>query len=398
MNEKIRHRLEVAGAFLKLGAMGYGGPAIWGLIQVEIQERRAWLTKERYLEGLALVQALPGAPAVQMCIFLGYQRADWWGGVLAGLTFMAPAFAIMLTLTVLHSAYGAVPLMRDAFYGLGPVVLGIFVVAVYRLGKTAIKDFSSIVIALMAAAAVASSPVGVAGTLLLAGCAGVALHHSRRVGLSAALMVAFLIAAERTAESMLTGFGTTGDPGPLSPGLWNIGAFFFKVGAVTFGGGITILAFVQDQVVNQFQWITTQEFLEGLTLGQFTPGPILMLAAYIGYKLAGVSGAAVGAFAIFLPSFILMLSILPVLERVRRVAWVKAAMRGISPAVVGTISVSILQLAPHAAPDAFTAVVLMLTVLALLAWRLPALRLLMCGGLVGILARSRLVHRLLGLP
>jgi chromate transporter len=392
MNEKMRNRLEVTGTFLKLGALGFGAPAIWALIQAEVQERRRWLTKERFIEGLAIVNALPGAPAMQMCIFVGYERAGWWGGVLAGLGFMAPAFAIMLALSVLASAYGALPLMRDAFYGLGPVVLGVFIVAAYRLGKAAIRDVASALIALAAGVAAALSLVGVAGIFLLAGCAGVALHHSRKAGLSAALVAACLIAAERFVESMLAGFGASATPGQA--GLWDIGAFFFKVGAVTFGGGMTIIVFVQDQVVNQLQWITAQQFIECLTLAQFTPGPIIMVAAYVGYMVAGVAGATVAALAIFLPSFILMLSILPWLERVRRVAWVKAAMKGISPAVVGAIAVSMVHLAPHAAPDAFTAALLVLTVVALIVWqRLPVLSLVAGGGVVGIVARSKLIHR-----
>jgi chromate transporter len=392
MNETNRNRLEVTLAFLKLGVIGYGGPALWGMLQAEVQEHRGWLTKERYLEGMALVQSLPGATAVQMCIFTGYQRAGFVGGVLAGLAFCAPAFAIMLALSALYAAYGALPLLRDAFYGVGPVVLGIFVAAVYRLGKNAIKDRTSVVIAVAAAAAVAA--FGVAGTLLLAGCSGVVLYRSRRWGLVAALVAALLIAAERATETLLTGYGWLGAPAGTSRGLWDIGLFFLKVGAITFGGGLSILAFIQDQVVNQFHWITSREFLDGLAIGQLTPGPIIMVAAYVGYKVAGVAGAAVTAFAIFLPSFVLMLSILPILERVRSAAWIKAAMRGISPAVIGTICVTIIQLAPHAAPDAFTAVVLALTVLALLLWRLPVLPSVLCGGLVGILARSRLLNLL----
>lgn len=392
MNDRNQTLLEVAGAFLKLGTIGYGGPALWGMLQAEVQERRGWLTKERYLEGMALVQSLPGATAVQMCIFTGYQRAGFLGGVLAGLAFCLPAFAIMLALSALYAAYGSLPLLRDAFYGVGPVVLGIFVAAIYRLGKNAIKDRTSVLIALAAAAAVAA--FGVAGTLLLAGCAGVALFHSRKWGLVAALAAALVIAAERVAEAFLTGYGWLGATGEASRSLWDVGAFFLKVGAVTFGGGLSILAFIQDQVVNQFHWITSREFLDGLAIGQLTPGPIIMVAAYVGYKVAGVAGAAVTAFAIFLPSFALMLSILPMLERVRRLAWIKAAMRGISPAVIGTICVTIVHLAPHAAPDAFTAVVLVLTVAALLFWRLPVLPSVLCGGLVGILARSRLFNLL----
>jgi len=391
MNEINRNRLEVTSVFLKIGALGYGPAAIWGLIQAEVQERRAWLTKERYLEGMALVNVLPGATAMQMCIFVGHERAGWWGGVLAGLAFMAPALAIMLALSVVSAAYGALPLMRDAFYGLGPVVLGVFVVAIYRIGRTAIKAAWSAVVALVAAAAAAFSLVGVAGILLLAGCAGVALHHSRRQGLYAALAALCLVAAERFAESLLGGGAAAGSG---QAGLWDIAIFFFKVGALTFGGGMSIVAFVQDQVVNHLHWISAQEFIECLTLSQFTPGPIIMVAAYVGYKIAGIAGASVAAFAIFLPSFILMLSILPVLDRVRRLAWVKAAMKGITPAVVGAIGVTIIQLVPHAAPDLFTGVLLALTVIALAAWRLPVLSAVVGGGLIGIVARSKLVQRL----
>src|SRR5262249_42885800 len=326
MNERNGRLLEVVGAFLKIGTVGFGAPAIWGLIQAEVQERRAWLTKERYLEGLALVQTLPGAPAVQMCIFAGYQRAGWWGGLAGGLAFTVPAFAIMLALTALYASYGAVPLMRDALYGFGPVVLGIFVATAYRLGRNALADRSAVAIALAAAAAV--TWLGVAGTLLLAGCTGVALRYSQRAGLIAALVVVILVAAERMAEPLLAGLGAGGAGG--SHGVLDVAWFFLKVGAVTFGGGLSIIAFIQDQVVNQYHWITPQEFIDGLAIGQLTPGPIIMVAAYVGYKVAGVAGAAAAALAIFLPSFALMLSILPFLDRVRSLAWIKAAMKGIS--------------------------------------------------------------------
>lgn len=381
---------EVATVFLKIGAVGYGAAAIWGLIQSEVQERRAWLSKERFLEGLAFVNMLPGAPAMQMCIFVGHQRAGFRGGVLAGLAFMVPAFAVMLFLSVVAAQYGALPLMRDAFYGLSPVVLGIFVVAVYKLGKAGIKDAFSAVMAAAAAVALTFSLLGVAGTLILAGCLGVAVHHSRKGGLIAGLVALLLIGAERAAESLLA---VSGASTAAQPGLWDLGLFFFKVGAVTFGGGMTIIAFVQDQVVNQLNWITSQEFLECLTLSQLTPGPIIMVAAYVGYKVAGIAGATVAACAIFLPSFILALSILPFLDRVRELAWVKAAMRGIAPAVVGAIAVTVVQLAPHAAPDVFSAAVLLVTVAVLLAWRLPVIALVVAGGLIGILARSRFIQR-----
>jgi len=382
-------RLEVLGVFLKIGALGFGVAAIWGLIQAEVQERRRWLSKERFVEGMALVQALPGATALQMCVFAGYQRAGLSGGVLAGLGFIIPAFAIMLVLTALHSAYGALPFMRDAFYGLGPVVLGIFAVAVWRLGRSAIKDRFAILVALAAIAALALSPIGPAGTFLLAGGIGVAVHHSLRAGVVSGAVVAALLAAEHLAASWLG--GPSIGPGPASNGVWDIGVFFFKVGALTFGGGLTIIAFIQDQVVNQLHWISAEEFLEGLAIGQVTPGPVIMLAAFVGYKVAGVAGAAVAAGAIFLPSFVLLLSILPWLERFRALKWARAAMRGVGPAVAGAIGLSVVHLAPTAAPDAFTGVVLVATIAALLLWKLPVIPAALGGGILGVLAHARFI-------
>jgi chromate transporter len=170
--------------------------------------------------------------------------------------------------------------------------------------------------------------------------------------------------------------------------------FFFKVGALTFGGGLTIIAFIQDQVVNQLHWISAEEFLEGLAIGQVTPGPVIMLAAFVGYKVAGVAGAAVAAGAIFLPSFVLLMSILPWLERFRALKWVRAAMRGVSPAVVGAIALTVVHLAPTAAPDAFTGALFVITIACLLLWQMPAVPAAVGGGMLGILARSSLLLRL----
>jgi chromate transporter len=389
---------ELAAVFLKIGAMSYGGPAIMGIMQAEIQEKRGWLSRERFLEGLALVNMLPGPAATQLGIFIGYDRAGWRGGVLAGLCFMLPAFFIMLGLTLLYTTYGTLPFARDAFYGLGPVVLGIFVVAVVRLGRTALQGSSQIGIGIVAFLLAAFAPIGIIATLLLAACAGVALYHSRVAGLRAALVVAVLVAAYHWAAPALSLHGLpaadTHVREPVAPGLWEVGTFFLKVGAFTFGGGITVLAFVENQVVTQLQWLTPQEFLDGLALGQLTPGPILMLAAYVGYKLAGISGAVVGGLAIFAPAFVLTLSLAPVLARVRQLAWIRAALRGTGAAVIGVISVSLVHLAPHAAPDAFTAVIAMLTITAMLAWSAGPLPLMLGGAFLGLGRRLNVLQRL----
>jgi len=395
MKEQKTGLAALAGAFLKLGAMSYGGPAIMGIMQAELQEKRGWISKEKFLEGLALVNMLPGPGATQLGIYVGYERAGWRGGLVAGLCFILPAFFIMLALTLAYAAYGALPAARGAFYGLGPVVLGVFAVALYRLGRNALKDKTQILIALAAAAAAAFTPLGIGTILLLAGCIGIALHHSKRQGLAAAAVIFALLAAlHLAAGSQPAGIDPAGSHDAAPPGLWDVTVFFFKVGALTFGGGLTMLAFVQEQVVNQLHWLTPREYLDGLALGQLAPGPILMLAAYVGYKVQGLAGAAVGAMAIFLPSFILMLSVMPVLARVRHLLWIKAAMRGISAAAIGAIGYSLLQMAPAAAPDAVALALLVLTVIAILAWRAGPLPLMLGGAFIGATSRLNPMRQL----
>jgi chromate transporter len=382
-----RHWREIASGFLKLGATAYGGPAIMGIMQAEFQEKRQWVPKERFVEGLSLANMVPGATATQLGIFLGHVRGGWWGGVLAGLCFMLPAFCIMLALAMTYAYLGALPMMRGGLYGLGPVVLGIFVVAVYRLSRSEVTTLPQIIIALTAAAAAAFTPLGIAPILGLAAGVGLWLFHSRRVGaLSLLVLTAFLAV-------MYVALWVSSSVAPLAPAtasvhpasLTDIGTVFFKVGALTFGGGLTMIALIQEQVVDQFHWLTHQEFINGLALGQFTPGPVLMVAAYVGYKVAGLGGAVMAATASFLPSFIIMLLILPVFEHVRMLAWTKAAMRGVGPAVMGVLAVFLVRMAPHALPDPVAVAILIGTLIALLAWRVGALKLMGAGAVVGML-------------
>jgi chromate transporter len=150
-----------------------------------------------------------------------------------------------------------------------------------------------------------------------------------------------------------------------------------------------MIAFIQDQVVGQFGWLTPREFVDGLALGQLTPGPILMIAAYVGYKVAGIAGAAVAGTAAFLPSFIIMLIILPVLDRVRKLAWMRAVMKGMGPAVIGVLAVSLIRLAPAALPDPVAIVILAATIIALMVFRVGAFKIMITGAVLGAL-RSRL--------
>jgi chromate transporter len=391
---------EIAFTLFRLGATSYGGPAIMGFMQAELQARRKWVTKERFLEGLAIANMVPGATATQLGIFLAYARGGWWGGLLGGVAFVLPAFVIMLALTVAYASFGVTPLARSALYGLGPVVIGLFAIALYRLGRTAATTVPEAIIGIAAAAALITTRLGIVAILVLAGCAGLFAFYrgpsaARVRSVAALLFVAALSLAVWGSTSASLAASSEWTPDPKN--LVHLGLFFLKVGAFTIGGGLTMIAFIQDQVVGQFGWLTPREFIDGLALGQLTPGPVLMIAAYVGYKLAGIGGAVVAAAAAFLPSFVIMLAILPILDRVRQLAWMKAVMRGMSPAVIGVLAVSLVRLSPAAVPDPLALLILIGTIAATLAFRVGAFKLMLGGAVLGVV-RSWLPPSLLTRP
>jgi len=378
---------EIVTGFLKIGATAYGGPAILGVMQAEFQERRQWLSKPRFLEGVALVNVLPGATAVQLGIFLGYVRGGWWGGLLAGLAFSAPGFVVMLALAVAYATLGVSPIVRQALYGVGPVVLAIFIVALLRLARSALRAWPQRVIAAVAAVAALLSPLGAVAILLVAGGVGVFLFHSRRAGAVVLLALMAGIALVPLIAWSPAGFVTmTG-----GPRLGRVVALFSTIGAVTFGGALAMIPLVEEHVVHRLHWLTAQEFIAGLALGQLTPGPILMVAAYIGYKVLGVAGAAAAAVAMFLPSFVMMLAILPAFDRVRTLGWTKAVLQGVVPAVIGVMTIALSRLTPAAAPDLPAVIVLVAAVAVLFLAELAPVKAMLGGAVLGVL-RGRLAE------
>jgi chromate transporter len=375
---------EILASFLKIGATAYGGPAIQGVMQAEFQERRQWVTKSQFVEGLAFVNMLPGATATQLGIFLGYQRAGWWGGLLACVGFCAPAFAIMLALTLAYAALGVSPTLRSALYGLGPIVLAVFAVAVYRLGRNALQSSAHVALAVGAGAAALFTPLATVWILLFAGGVGLSLFHGRRVGALMLLAVMLLLVAARfvtwSPVIIVRAPGT-------GPGLVDIALQCAVIGAFTFGGSLSIIALIQDQIVHQLGWLTPQEFIDGLALGQLTPGPPVMLATYVGYKTFGLTGAVVAAIAMFLPSFAMMFALLPVFERVRGITWARAALQGMVAGVIGTLAVALHRLAPHALVDPFAVLLFVGAVTVLLVWRAAPLRMVAGGAVLGIVRR-----------
>lgn len=383
------HWREIVSVFLKLGAISPGGPGLMGLLQIEVQEKRAWLSQERFVEGVALVNMLPGPSATQLSIFLGYARAGWQGGMLAGVCFILPAFIIMLALTLLYTHYGTLPRLRGVFSGVNPVVVGIFAIAVYRLGTSAITDRTQAVLALASALALGFAWVGIVPILFLSGALGVARYGARRWGLVAAAsgvslhsLVVWCSGCFQMPTLSWLASGPEASAHP--PGLWQMGLFFVQVGLLTFGGGLILLAFLQEQVVTSLHWLTPQEFLDGLSLGRVTPGPIPVLATFIGYKVSGLWGAVVAAAAIFFPSFLLMLGILPLWEHLKRLPWLNAALKGMNPAIIGMIAVTLIRMLPAAVPGLLPVMLACTTVAAMEGWGVGPFPLMLVGGMLGL--------------
>src|SRR5262249_10917560 len=249
---------DIGALLFKLGATSYGGPAIMGLMQAELQERRRWVSKERFVEGLAVANMLPGATATQLGIFLGYARGGWGGGLVGGLCFVTPAFVIMLALTIAYASLGLTPIARGALYGLGPVVLALFAVAVYRLGKSTAGTLTEMTIGVAAALASAGTSMGIGAILILAGCAGLVLLQPKKPGLPvwvfSSMLALVILSAPWWLRTSAFGWSAAGrTPKPNS--LVDLGTYFLTLGAFTIGGGLTMIAFIQDQVVGQFGWL-----------------------------------------------------------------------------------------------------------------------------------------------
>src|SRR5262249_10592490 len=233
---------EIASTLFKVGATSYGGPAIMGFMQAELQERRRWVSKERFLEGLAVANMVPGATATQLGIFLAYARGGWWGGLLGGVCFALPAFLVMLALTIVYATLGVTPLARSALYGLGPVIIALFAIALYRLGKTAATTVPEAIFGLAAAAVSATTRIGIVAILGLAACAGLLLFYRgrsvARARVISVLLACGVLSVAWWASAAESGSASAG-PIPNPHSLVDIGLYFLKVGAFTIGGGLT---------------------------------------------------------------------------------------------------------------------------------------------------------------
>jgi len=279
--------------------------------------RRQWLTQEQFSDGLAVCEMLPGPASTQMGIYLGYLRAGQLGALVAGLAFIAPAFVIVVALSWAFFRFQALPQLDALFLGIAPVMIAIILGFCWKLGKKSVRDWQGVAIAIAVGLAIGWGGLNPLLAFLLAGCLGLVHYRPQSGGSPPAAWLSFGVMAglplatvppEVLTLSSFWGWERIGDYfGPLL-------ALFLKTGTLIFGGGLVIIPLLEYEVVERLQWLTRSEFINGIAIEQLSPGPVVLTAAFIGFKVAGLRGALVASISIFTPSFLFIMAGAPILS------------------------------------------------------------------------------------
>lgn len=366
---------EVISVFLKLGLIGFGGPAAHtAMMRDEVVRRRRWLDDEQFLDLLGATNLIPGPNSTEMTIHLGYLRAGWAGFVAGGVAFVLPAVLIVLCLAWAYVRYGSTPAATWLLYGVKPVVIALIVHALWELGRKGIRNALTGAIGL---GVLALSLLGINEiALLFGGGLAVMLAANRarlRPGSAAALLPALglgIPAASAAAFSLPILFLTC-----------------LKIGSILYGSGYVLLAFLRADFVIRLGWLTDQQLLDAIAVGQVTPGPLFTSATFIGYLLGGVPGALLGTLGLFLPSFLFVALSHPLIPRMRRSPWLGSLLDGVIAASLGLMAAVTLQIARTSLVDIPTVLLALVSTAALVRFRVNSTWLVVGGALAGLAIR-----------
>jgi len=359
--------------FLRLGTFGFGGPiALAGYMQRDLVEERRWFSRQDYLEGLALSQLSPGPLAAQLAKYLGWVRAGIPGATLVALAFVGPSFAMVLAISWLYVRYGGLPFIQALFYGIGAAVIAIIARSAYKLARTTVGR-DPVLIALFALSGIVTGWTEKEFIWLFFGCGFVALLAGARRASLALLVPVWLVSGMR---------------GPQLGELWRIAWYFTEAGAFVFGSGLAIVPFLHGGVVDDFHWLTERQFLDAVAVAMITPGPVVITVAFIGFLVAGLSGAVVSAIGVFLPPYLIVIFLAPHFRRWSANARVKIFVAGVTAAAAGAIAGAAYVLGRRAIVDLPTAAICLATLALLIkARKIPEPIVILAAGAVGLLLR-----------
>ena len=371
---------ELTMLFLKLGTIAFGGPAAHiAMMEDEVVRRRRWMTNDEFLDLLGATNLIPGPNSTEMAIHIGHRRAGWKGLLVAGASFILPAVLIVTAFAWAYVRYGSVPQVKGVLYGVKPVIIAIVLQALWSLGRSAIKTKLLAVISLVG---VLLTFLGIHELLVLLGgglvvvFAGLVARAFRGQGplkmISASPLLVFLQSAPPIAAT-------------VSFSLALLFLFFLKVGAVLYGSGYVLLAFIRADLVDRWHWLTESQLLDAVAVGQVTPGPVFTTATFIGYVLGGVKGAVVATVGIFLPAFFFVAVSGPLVPRIRQSPTAGAFLDGVNAAAMSLMLVVTYLLGRAAIVDLTTIALAVISGALLFRFRLNSAWLVLGGGIVGYL-------------
>jgi chromate transporter len=381
--DKVAQRVpvrELVRYYLRLGLIGFGGPvALVGQMERELVGERKWLTKEEMREGIAVCQSLPGPLAIQVGIWISYIRGGFWGAWAGGWAFILPNFVIVSVLGALYVHFGGLSAVRAIFYGVSPAVIALILHSCYRLTKLGMKDWLEWVLAAAAFVITVAVRAEVALLFISCGILGVLYYGSLFRRRTASPTTSSL-----TAGVPLVAAGVA--PGTTGAMLGKLFTFFLKAGSLTFGSGLVIVPFLEKGLVQQTGWLNEREFLVAVAMGMISPGPVVITATFVGYLVAGFWGSVVATIGIFLPSFLLILIVAPILMRYRTNPNVQGFIKGAYAAAIGTILGASVLLGRIAIGDWLTALVALVSLVVLFRWKVSNPLLVAAAAVIGLIA------------
>ena len=363
---------EFALYFLKLGCFGFGGPiALVGYMQKDLVEERKWTSQEDYLKGLAFSQLAPGPLAAQLAMYLGFVRAGFIGATTVGVAFILPSFLMVLAIGKAYASFNGTRIIAALFYGIGAAVVAIIARSAIKLVKTSVKKDKLLwVVFLVLGVSTAVTEKEIVWLFLAAGLLVMLARTDFSTWKRQASMFFF----------MPWNLGIFSTAGPLF-------LFFLKSSLFVFGSGLAIVPFLHGGVVQEHHWLTETQFLDAVAVAMITPGPVVITVAFIGYLVAGITGACAAALGVFLPVYLFVVVVGPFYKRFSGNAQVRAFVQGVTAAATGAIAGAVIVLGRHSIQDFWTAGIAVTTFLVLLKWKVPEPLIIGVAGLLGIIIR-----------
>jgi chromate transporter len=364
--------LQVAALFLKLGLTAFGGPAAHiSLFHNEVVVRRKWLTDEQFLDLLGATNLIPGPNSTEMAIHIGYLRAGWPGLIAGGLGFILPAMFIVLGLSWLYVRFGSLPQAELLMYGIKPVVIAIIAQALWTLGRKALKNIHLAILG-FAVLALYFFKFNEIALLFGGGLLYMLIQNWRRLRAPTASL--FLPLGGIVLPQALAAFSL--------PVLF---LTFLKIGSVLYGGGYVLFAFLRNDFVLRLGWLTDQQLIDAIAIGQLTPGPLFTSATFIGYLLGGTSGALLATLGIFLPSFVFVAISNPLIPKIRNSPVAASLLNGVNAASLGLMAAVTIQLAFSSLTDLPAILIFAASLLLLLRYKINSTWLIAGGALIGFI-------------